>query len=65
MERAWQDINQQALTNVYLRWLKVLDLTIKGNGSNHLVETERGRLFTVPSSEAESFDDDGGEDAEI
>ena len=63
-----------ALTNVYQRWLKVLDLTIKGEGSNRLVETERGRLFTVPSFEAENLDGggeevdedaDNGEDAEL
>ena len=74
MEAAWHCLSQQALTNVYQRWLKVLDLTIKADGSNRLVETERGRLYTVPSSEAESFDDvegevdedaDGGEDADI
>lgn len=69
MQSAWNVISAQALTNVYARWLKVLDLIIEGEGSSHLVEKKRGRFFNTPSSEAEIFDsaedgDDDGNDLE-
>jgi hypothetical protein len=62
MQAAWDGISQTALTNVYRRWLKVLDLTEQAGGSNHLVKTQRGRLFVVPSDEAEALDDGDEED---
>ena len=49
-----QDVKLQ---NVYGRWLKVLDLIIEGEGSDDLVEARRGKLFSVPSEEAEVLDE--------
>ena len=63
MQSAWDLISAQALTNVYARWIKVLDLIIEGEGSSHLVEKKRGRFFSVPSDEAEVFD--GAEDGDV
>ena len=63
MQSVWDIISAQALTNVYARWIKVLDLIIEGEGSSHLVEKKRGRFFSVPSDEAEVFD--GAEDGDV
>jgi hypothetical protein len=46
---------QTALTNEYQHWLMVLDLTKRAGGSHPLVKTQRGRLFVVPSDEAEAL----------
>jgi hypothetical protein len=67
MQAAWACISQQALTNVYERWLKVLDLIEEGEGSSHLVEKKRGRFFSAPSDEAEMVEganDEEDEDAD-
>lgn len=63
MQAAWGLMSQQALTNVYNRWLKVLDLIEKGLGDSKLVEKERGKFFSAPSDEAESMEtlEDGGD----
>ena len=47
---------------MYGRWLKVLDLIIKDNGGDHLIEAERDKLFTAPSEEIESLDDNDEEE---
>jgi hypothetical protein len=60
-------LSQQALTNIYERWLKVLDLIEEGEGSSHLVEKKRGRFFSAPSDEAEMVEganDEEDEDAD-
>ena len=60
MANAWGTISQQALTNVYKCWKKVIELMIEAGGSSRLVEKRRGKLFTAPSEEAEMWDDDKG-----
>ena len=39
---AFNEIDNKVLANVHERWVKVLDLIVKGDGSNDLVEMERG-----------------------
>jgi hypothetical protein len=64
MQAAWGLISQQALTNVYNRWLKVLDLIEEGEGDSKFVEKKRGKFFSTSSDEAEDIgvqEDDGEE----
>ena len=57
VEKAWEDLDPIKLTNVYNRWKMVLDLIIEDNGGDALVESKRGKLFHVPSEEAEDLDE--------
>ena len=42
VEEAWATFDSIKMTKVATRWVKVLRLIIKGNGTNDLVESERG-----------------------
>ena len=55
MEKKLESIK---LKNVYDRWLKVLDFIIEDKGVDCLIESKRGKLYTTPSEEIESIDDD-------
>ena len=44
---AWDEFDAMKLTNISNRWEKVLHLIIKGDGSNDLVEKERGLKSTL------------------
>ena len=70
VDEAWDALEDVKLQNVYGRWLKVLDLIIEGDGGNDLIEARRGKLFSVPSEEAEVLDEveaeeDGSADGEL
>lgn len=68
VEKAWDELEPVKLTNVYNRWRLVLDLIIQDEGGNRLVESKRGKLFSVPSDEPETpeVDDDvEGEDEQM
>ena len=55
----WKVLEPVKLENVYNRWLKVLDLIIKDNGRDRFVESKRGELYSEPSNDIESLDDNG------
>ena len=42
VDEAWELFDSEKMTKVATRWVKVLRLIIKGDGSNDLVESERG-----------------------
>ena len=42
--------------------MKVLDLIIEDNSGDRLVESKRGKLYTPPSEEIESLDDNDDEE---
>ena len=44
---AFGELEESVLNNVYDRWVKVLDLIIKGDGDNNLVEKDRGKKAVV------------------
>ena len=46
---------------MYNRWLKVLDLIIEDDGGDRFVETKRGKLYSEPSNDIESLDDNGND----
>jgi hypothetical protein len=49
VQRAWDKrLNPIAFGRVADRLLKVLDLIVRDNGDNNLVESERGKLFSDP-----------------
>ena len=58
---AYKTLDPQKLTNVYNRWLYVLDLIITDDGDNRLVESRRGKLFSAPPAEWESLDNHGSD----
>ena len=62
VDDAWKKLESIKLEDVYSRWLKVLDLIIEDNGGDRLVEAKRGKLYTAPSEEIESLDDDDDEE---
>ena len=64
VDKAWDELDATKLRNVYERWKLVLDLTIKGDGGDRYIETNRGKLFKEPSPEAEELDkeEDEGEE---
>ena len=62
MDQAWEDMDAIKLRNVYERWKLVLDLIIKDDGGDRYIEANRGKLFKVPSPEAEELNE--GEDEE-
>ena len=43
IEEAWDLVEPEKLTNIYMRWKKVLELIIKGKGDNQLVEKCRNK----------------------
>jgi len=49
VDEAWESFDSEKISKVATRWVKVLRLIIKGNGTNDLVESERG-LTGRPSS---------------
>ena len=67
---AWNLFDSQKLTNISMRWEKVLHLIIKGTGSNDLVEQERGLKstlfdplkFAAVSAKVDLDDDDDDDD---
>ena len=65
VERGWEGLEEEKLLNVYKRWRFVLDLIIEDEGGDHLVESRRGKLFSVPSDEVETMDDEDNEDEAI
>lgn len=68
VEKAWEQLEPIKLTNVYARWRLVLDLIIEDEGGNSLVESRRGKLFSVPSTELETpetLDPEEGEDEQL
>ena len=48
---AWEALEPAKLSAIYKRWVKVLDLIILDKGGNDLVESQRGKLFSVPTCE--------------
>jgi len=56
VEKAWYDLEEIKLSNVFRRWKFVLDLIIEDEGDNLKVESKRGKLFRAPSDEAETID---------
>ena len=58
MDRAWDELDATKLRNVCGRWKLVLDLIIKDNGGDCYIEANRGKLFKVPSPEAEELNEE-------
>ena len=50
---AWKKLDSTKLTNVYNRWLMVLDLVLEDDGGNQLIEAKQGKFFRAPRSEVE------------
>ena len=53
------------LRNVYERWKLVLDSIIKDDGGDRYIEANRGKLFKVPSPEAEELNEEEDEEEEM
>ena len=50
VQQAWLQFPAATVEKVYQRWLLGLDLIMKDNGGNRLVETHRGKLTNDPTS---------------
>ena len=46
----WEKLPAKTIGKVFKRWVKVLDLMIKGNGRNRFAEKHRGELTNDPTS---------------
>ena len=55
---AWETFDTTKLTRIANRWIKVLDLIIKGGGTNDLVEKERGLTTSLFVAKPSPFADD-------
>ena len=53
---AFGSMEESVLCNVYQWWLTVLDLVIEGEGSNDMVEQNRGKLRRNPMDNSEDND---------
>ena len=56
--KAWEELDAIKLTNVFERWKMVLDLILKDDGGDRFIESNRRKLFHMPSQEAEDLDKD-------
>ena len=56
VDKAWDELDATKLRNVYERWKLVLVLIIKNNGGDCYIKANQGKLFKVPSPEAEELD---------
>ena len=65
VDQAWEDMDAIKLRNVYERWKLVLDLIIKDDGGDRYIEANRGKLFKVPSPEAEELDEEEDKEEEL
>ena len=63
VEDLWGKLDPVKLQNVYTRWKMVLDLIIKENGGNRLVEAKRGKLYREPLAEELEDGDVNDDDA--
>jgi len=50
VQQAWLQFPAATVEKVYQHWLLVLDLIMKDNGGNRLVESHRGKLTNDPTS---------------
>ena len=55
---AWKQLNSIKLQNVSNRWKMVLDLIIKDNGGDRLIEAKREKLYCAPFPEMEDLEKD-------
>ena len=55
---AWKQLNSIKLQNVSNRWKMVLDLIIKDNDGDRLINTKIGKLYRAPLPEIEDLDAD-------
>ena len=54
--KAFGSMQDSVIRNVYRRWLTVLDLVVQGDGSNDIVEQNRGMLRKNPLDESNNSD---------
>ena len=54
--KAFGLMQDSVIRNVYRRWLTVLDLVVQGDGSNDIVEQNRGMLRKNPLDESNNSD---------
>ena len=58
IEATWLKFEPTQLTNLCNCWLMVLGIIIEIEGGDWLVESRRGKLFRVPTNEADDIDID-------
>ena len=58
VEAAWLKSEPTKLTDIWNRWLMVINLIIKDEDRDRLVESRRGKRFRAPTDEAEDIDTD-------
>ena len=58
VEATWLKSEPTKLTDIWNRWLMVINLIIKDEDRDRLVESRRGKRFRAPTDEAEDIDTD-------
>jgi hypothetical protein len=56
IEETWFQYDSSVFYCIFERWLKVLQLVIKDNGDNSLVDSERGTLFLAADTDPNAVD---------